>query len=143
MPFLVATGGYAPGLKIGGTDISDHVRSIDVQMSVDDVDVTAMGAASHQHAAGLRDDRIVVTLYQDYASGKTDTLINSLLGSSSGATIVAYTSGVTASATAPSYTMVGSPFEYHPINIGNPGDVSTTEVTFLPVAGSQITRGTA
>ena len=143
MPFLVATGGYAPGLKVGGTDLSDHVRSIEVQQNVADVDVTAMGAASQQHAAGLRDDRIIVTFYQDFASGKVDSCLNSLLGSSSGATIIAYTSGTTASATAPSYTMVGAPFEYSPINIGNPGEVSTTEVTFLPVAGSQITRGTA
>ena len=143
MPILVATGGYAPGLKVGGTDLSDHVRSIEVQQNVADVDVTAMGASAHQHAAGLRDDRIVVTFYQDFASGKVDSCMNSLLGNSTGATIIAYTSGVTASATAPSYTMVGAVFEYAPINVGAPGEASTTQVTFLPVAGSQITRGTA
>lgn len=146
MPFHIGVGSDAPGLKVGGTDLSNHVRSIEVQMNVADIDVTAMGAVSQQHAAGLRDDQIVVEFYQDYvsfAAGNVDQILNPLVGSSTGATIVAYAKGVTASATAPSYTMVGAPFSYSPLNVGSPGEVSTTQVTFLPVAGSQITRGTA
>lgn len=143
MGFQIATGSQAPGLKVGGTDLSDHVQAIEVQMNAADVDVTAMGASSQQHAPGLRDDRIIVTFFQDYSSSKVDAVLSALLGSSTGATIIAYANGTTASSTAPSYTMVGSPFEYSPINLGAPGDVSTTQVTFLPVAGSQVTRGTA
>ncbi len=92
MAFLIATGTSAPGLKIGGTDISDHVRSIEVQQNYADVDITAMGAVSQQHAPGLRDDRIIVTFFQDFASTKVDALINPLLGSATGATLIAYTS---------------------------------------------------
>src|SRR4051812_22691096 len=96
MAFLIATGSTAPGLTIGGTDLSDHVRAIEVQQNVDDVDITAMGASTHQHAAGLRDDRIIVTFYQDYAASKVDATLNTLVGSSSGATVIAFTNGVAA-----------------------------------------------
>lgn len=145
MPILIATGTTAPGLKVGGVDLSAHVKSIEVQENVADVDVTGMGAVSQQHAPGLRDDRIIVTFFQDFmavATGAVDAVINPLVGSATGATIIAYANGITASSTAPSYTMVGSPFSYSPINIGGPGEASTTQVTFLPVAGSSITRGT-
>jgi hypothetical protein len=143
MPIYVATGTSAPGLKVNGVDLSDHVQQIQVQENSADVDTTAMGAVSQTHAPGLRDDRIIVTFFQDFASAKVDATISPLQGSASGATIIAYANGVTASSTAPSYTMVGSPFDYSPINLGGPGQASTTQVTFLPVAGSSITRGTA
>jgi hypothetical protein len=145
MPIYVASGSLAPGLKVNAVDLSDHVKAIEVQMNTDDVDVTAMGATSKQHAPGLRDDRIIVTFYQDFASSKVDATLNPLQGSSTGATIIAYANGVTASSTAPSYTMIGAPYEYSPINLGGPGEASTTQVTFLPSAGTntQIVRATA
>jgi hypothetical protein len=142
MAIYVMAGAQSPGLKVGGTDLSDHVRSIEVQMNYADVDTTAMGAVSQTHSPGLRDDRITVNFFQDFASSKVDATIVGLAGSTSGATIQAFANGVTASSTAPSYTMVGSPFEYSPIN-GEIGAASQTSVTFLPVAGSYITRATA
>ena len=142
MPFLIATGTSSPGLKIGGTDLSDHVQSIEVQMNVADIDVTAMGAVSQQHAPGLRDDRIIVTFFQDYAVSKVDAVVNPLVGSASGATVIAYANGVVASSTAPSYTCVMSPFTYSPLN-GAVGTAFQTQVTFEPVQGSAgIVRGT-
>lgn len=146
MAIPIATGTSAPGLTIGGTDLSAHVKAIEVQQNVADVDVTGMGAVSQAHAPGLRDDRIIVTFFQDYialATGAVDAVINPLLGSAAGATIIAYSSGTTATSTAPKYTMVGAPFTYSPVNIGAPGEASTTQVTFLPIPGSSITRATS
>lgn len=142
MAIYVMTGASSPGLKVGAVDLSDHVRSIEVQMNSADVDVTAMGATSQAHAPGLRDDRITVTFFQDFAASKVDATLFPLQGSATGATIVAYANGTTASATAPSYTMTGCLFDYSPIN-GEIGNASQTTVTFLPAAGSSITRGTS
>ena len=142
MAIYVATGTSAPGLKVNGVDLSDHVRSLEVQMNPADVDITAMGATAVNHAHGLRDDRIIVTFFQDFAASKVDATLNGLQNDT-GATIIAYANGTTASSTAPSYTMVAGLFDYSPINLGNPGDASQTQVTFLPVAGSSITRGTS
>lgn len=143
MAIVPAVGTNAPGLTIGGNDLSDHVQAVEVQQNSADIDVTTMGAETVQHAPGLRDDRIIVTFFQDWAASKVDAVISPLQGSSSGATIVVYSKGTTASGTNPSYTMVGAPYEYSPVNFGAPGAASTTQVTFLPVAGSKITRGTA
>lgn len=144
MAFLIATGTSSPGLTIGGTDLSDHVRSIEVQMNSADVDITAMGATAQQHAPGLRDDRIIVTFFQDFASSKVDATLNTLVGSTSGATVIAYSNGTTATTTAPKYSCVMAPYSYSPIALGAPGDASQTQVTFLPVQGSAgIVRGTS
>lgn len=143
MPIYVATGTSAPGLKINGTDLSDHVKAVEVQTNTKDVDITAMGATAEQRSPGLRDDRIIVTFFQDFASSKVDATLNPLQGSSSGATVVAYANGTTASPTAPSYTCVMAPFDYSPINVAV-GAASQTQVTFLPVQGSNgIQRGTS
>lgn len=142
MAIYVLAGAASPGLKVGTTDLSDHVRSIEVQLNYADVDTTAMGAVSQTHSPGLRDDRITVNFFQDFAASKVDATIIAIAGSTTGATIIAYANGTTASSTAPSYTMVASPFDYSPIN-GEVGAASQTSVTFLPVAGSYIQRATA
>jgi len=142
MPKYVATGTLAPGLKVGGSDLSDHVRSIDVQMTAADVDITAMGAVSLEHAPGLRDDRFTITFFQDFDASKVDAVLSPLIGVAAGTTVVAYAHGVTASSTAPSYTMVGVLLDYHPIALGAPGEASQTPVTFVPAPGSYITRAT-
>src|SRR5690349_17620344 len=145
MAILVTTGTSAPGLTVGGVDLSDHVRAIEVQMNNADVDVTAMGATSQQHAPGLRDDRIIVTFFQDYAASKVDQTLNPLIGATSGSTVVAYATGTTATSTSPKWSMIGVLLDYSPLNVGAPGDASQTQVTFVPAQGTstQITRGTS
>ncbi len=44
-------------ISIDGNDFSNHCRECSVNLSADDVDVTAMGAGGHGHLAGIRDDR--------------------------------------------------------------------------------------
>ncbi len=129
-------------LSVGGTVLSDHVRSLDVQMTAEDIDLTAMGAVSREHAPGLRDDRFTLELFQDFASSKVDATLSPLVGSATGATIIAAYNGSTFSATNPSYTMVGVLLEYHPIN-GEVGAANMTPVEFVPAAGSYIQRATA
>lgn len=138
----IAAGGLSPGLKVGGTDLSAYVRSIRVQMNTEDVDLTAMGAVSREHGPGLRDDLIEVTFFQDYQPSKVDATVSALVGVAAGATIIAYAHGVTAASTAPSYTMVGFPLNYEPINV-EIGNATQTTIQFVPSAGSYITRGTS
>jgi predicted phosphoribosyltransferase len=135
----VATNNY---LKVGTVDLSDHVRTMQVNMSSDDVDLTSMGAVSHQHAPGLRDDRISGTMFQDYASGSVDPTLVALQGSATGATIVAAYNGSTISSTNPSYTMVGVLLNYNPID-DEVGSANIVPFEFVPAAGSFITRATA
>lgn len=130
-------------VTIGGTNVSALIREVDVQMNVEDVDLTAMGGTSRAHGAGLRDDRMTFTAYQDYtAVTGLDAIAAPLLGSSTGATIVVTGTSSSVSSSNPSYTMVGVLFEYHPLQ-GEVGAASMTPLVFLPAQGSFITRATA
>jgi hypothetical protein len=142
MAFEIAVGITAPGIKIGGTDVSDHIHSAQVVQTVAEVDVTAMGASFVQTAPGLIDGSFVVEFFQDFQSAKTDALLFPLVGSQTGATIILYSHNTTAASTAPSYTMVGTVYTYNPIDASAPGAASMTSVTFKPIQGSSITRGT-
>lgn len=126
-------------LKVGGTDLSNHVKSATVSMNVDDVELTAMGATSHEHGSGLRDDSIDIEFYQDFAASSVDVILAALVGSNTGATIVTKPTSATVNNTV--YTMVGIPFTYSPID-ASVGDASMTKVTFKPAAGGAIVRST-
>lgn len=136
----VGTGSFL--LSYGGVNLTDHVRSVTINMAHDEVDVTAMGAIAHAVVPGLRDDSVEVEFYQDFDSSKTDATINTYLGSTSGATLVIQSSGTTVSTTNPKWTVLSSPLSYEPLN-ATVGDASTTTITFKPVAGQAITRGTS
>lgn len=129
-------------VTVSGTDLSDHVRRVTVQESSDDVDITAMGQTAHNHAPGLRDDRITVEFFQDFASGKVDATLSALQGVQAGGTVVVKPTSATVSATNPTYTLVGVLMGYNPLD-GEVGAASMTTVEFLPAAGNKITRGTS
>lgn len=142
MSKYVAVGTSSPGLTVGGTDLSDHVRSIAVRMNSADIDLTAMGATSQEHAPGLRDDRIEVTFFQDFAASKVDATLSAIQGNATGTTVIAYTAGTTATSTNPKYTMVGVLLDYSPLDV-EIGTASQTPVVFVPAPGSSLTRATA
>ena len=128
-------------LTFNSVDLSDHVVSLTVSMSAEDVDITAMGATSRAHAPGLRDDRVTVTFLQDYASGEVDATLSTYVGNATGASLVVKPTSSSVSSTNPSYTMTAILLDYPPIS-GTVGEANTIEVTFLPAAGSSITRST-
>lgn len=128
-------------LVFNSVDLSDHVRTIRVNMSAEDVDLTAMGASSRTHAPGLRDDRVEVEFFQDYASTKVDATLSSYVGNATGATLVVKPVATTVSSTNPSYTMTAILLGYEPL-AGRVGEANTINVTFVPAPGSSITRGT-
>lgn len=121
--------------------LTDHVESVTVQMNADDIDITAMGATAHAHTPGLRDDKITVNFYQDFASGSVDATLNPTVGSALGGTIIVQ-SGTSVSSTQPKYTMPFVLLDYQPLD-GKVGAASMTQVTFVPAAGGAITRGTS
>jgi len=123
-------------------DLSDHVESVEIDMSAEDVDITAMGATSREHAPGLRDDKATINFYQDYASGKVDATISPLVGNAAGATLVIKPTSSAVSSSNPSWTMTAIVLSYKPLD-GKVGAASMTEVTFLPAAGSSFVRATA
>jgi hypothetical protein len=120
-------------------DLSDHVESVEIDFAYDDVEITAMGATAKAYAPGLRDDKITVNFYQDFALAEVDQTLNSFLGSAAGASLVVKPAAGTTSSVNPAYTMTATLYSYQPLS-AKVGEASMTSVEFRPAAGSAIVR---
>lgn len=128
--------------KINNVDFSDHLASVTLDMSSDEVETTAFGSSFRTRVAGLKDASVTLSFHNDFGSSGSDAVdstIYNLFGSQ--ATVVIVPTSGSVSATNPSYTGVFLVSQANPIS-GSVGDLATRDVTW-PVAGTAgITRGT-
>ena len=128
-------------VKVGSTELTTNIASVDVTETVDEIETTAFGQAARSRVAGLRDASVTLSFHQDYGSSSVADTLASLFGGTSTVTILAGTSTTqgTASATAPLYTIPVLVSQNTPVN-GQVGDLTTFDVTF-PAVG-EITKST-
>ena len=63
------------GLKINAVDLSDHVTSVTLNQTADELEVTAMGDAAHKFVKGLESATLTVSFLNDQgAASVLDTL---------------------------------------------------------------------
>ena len=106
------------GVKIGAVDLSDHVTSVVINRSFDELNVTAMGDGGNRYIKGLESSSITIDFLNDTASGEVLQTLQSVWGTN--ATIM------------PKYSYVK--------NIGNDGS-GTNEVVKTPeLASNYINR---
>jgi hypothetical protein len=129
-------------VTFNSVDLSDHVESVEINQSYEDVEITAMGATARAYSPGLREDEVTITFYQDFAAAKVDQTLQGYLGSATGAALVIKPTSGAVSTTNPSYTMTATIYSYQPL-AGSVGEASMTQVTFKPAAGSAIVRATS
>ena len=126
-------------VTINSVDLSDHVRSVSLSLTAEELATTAMSATGYRtRAGGLKDGSLTVEFNQDFASSEIDATFNGIIG-----TVVAFvvkpTSG-SVSSTNPSYSGNVLITEYMPLaNAG--GDLATVSMTF-PTSGA-VTRATS
>jgi hypothetical protein len=140
MAVTVLTDAY---VSVNNVDLSDHVTSVTIETTDDDVEITAMGATAKAYAKGLGDANITVTFLQDFAAGKVDATLWPL--KSSATTFpVAVRSSKTAvrSPTNPEYQLTAALFGYNPLD-GGIGDASSTDVVFRNASQAGLQRLTA
>lgn len=125
-------------VTIGGVNLSDHVRSVTLEVSADELEDTAMGDTYRSRIGGLKDSSWTIEFNQDFAASKVDATLFPLLGTV--ATIVGKPTSAAVSATNPSYTGSALITQHSPIANGV-GDLATMSVTW-PGAGA-VTRATA
>ena len=89
-------------LKVATIDLSAYVKSITINRSFDEVEVTAMSATSHVFAKGLESSSIDVELLNDTATAKVLATLQAAWGTTVAVT-VQQTSAAT-SATNPLYS---------------------------------------
>lgn len=125
-------------ITIGGTDFSDSLAALTLDVSREQLEITAFGDSARRYVGGLQDSSVTLSFHQDFASGSVDSTIWGNLGGTV-AIVVKPTSGAV-SATNPSYSFNALVVQSTPFS-SNVGDLATMDVTW-PVDGA-ITRGTA
>jgi hypothetical protein len=129
---------------INGTDFSDHLASVSIDLSSDEVETTAFGGSGFRtRVGGLKDGSITLSFHNDFAttgSGAVDSTIWSLFNTA--ATVVVTPTSGTVTASNPSYTGVYLVSQVNPIS-GSVGDLATRDVTWPTAGTAGITRGTA
>ena len=59
------------GVKINSVELSDHVTSITLNRTFDELEVTAMGDSSHKFVKGLEASSVTIDFLNDTAAGET------------------------------------------------------------------------
>lgn len=137
MARIVLTDAY---VKLNNVDLSDHIASVEIAQSFDEVETTAFGDGGRTRVAGLEDSSISLAFHQDFAASSVDQTISPLVGGTAAFEIRAVGTATGLSSTNPKWTGTVLVTEWNPLS-GAVGELSTADVTW-PVSG-QITRGTA
>jgi len=116
------------GLKINNVDLSDHVTSITLNQSFDELEVSAMGDTAHKFVKGLESATLTVSFLNDQASANVLATLSAAYG-----TTVAWKAinDKVASVSATNQLYSGDILVNNltPIN-GGVGDLSTMDITF-------------
>lgn len=116
-------------VQVNSVDLSDHVRSVEVNTSAEDVDTTAMGDTARDRIQGLRDDSFTVTFHQDFAASEVDATLWDLYDGGSAFLVEVAGDGSSISSTNPKWSATVIMTEYQPV-AGEVGDLAQTSVTF-------------
>lgn len=113
-------------------DLSDHLVSATLGYSAEMLEETAMGDSNRISKAGLKNWTLEAVLHQDYAAGKTDATLFSILG-----TTACFELRIDNSCTTqinPSHSGIAILQEYQPV-AGGIGELMRVTARFSP-AGS-------
>jgi hypothetical protein len=116
------------GVKVNSVDLSDHVTSITLNRSFDELEVTAMGDSGHRYVKGLEASSVTIDFLNDTASANVLATLQAAWGTNVTVTLL-QTKGTAVSATNPLYTMTCLINNTTDIN-GATGDLSTQSVTW-------------
>lgn len=128
-------------IEVSGVDFSDHVSSVEVNLSKDEIDTTNFGGDGRERAHGLKDDSFVLNFQQDFAAAEVDATLYPLWDLESEFTVTVRPTSAAVGTSNPEYSATCILLEYQPL-AGSVGELSETSVTF-PAQRTGITRATA
>jgi hypothetical protein len=127
---------------VNSVDLSDHVKSLTVETTRDDVDVTAMGAVNKAYLGGLGDANIKVTFFSDFAAASVHATLYPLSTSNTPFNVVVKPVAGTTTSTNPSFYISATLFGYTPLD-GSVGDANTMDVEFRNASQTGMVVSTA
>lgn len=116
------------GVKLATVDLSDHVKSVTINRSFQELDVTAMGDTGVKRIKGLEDSNIVIEFMNDTSAASVLATLQGAWGTNAAISLI-NTKGSAVSATNPLYTATVLVNNTTDIN-GAVGDLSTQSITF-------------
>jgi hypothetical protein len=128
-------------IVVNGTNFSDHISSVTVNLSKDDVETTSFSGGGRERMQGLKDDSFEITFQQDFEAASVDAVLYPLYDLGTEFEIEVRPTSAAASATNPKYTGDCILMEYSPLD-GKVGDLSETKVK-IPTQREGITRATS
>ena len=116
------------GVKVNSVDLSDHVQSVTLNRTFDELEVTAMGDSGHKFVKGLEASSVTIDFLNDTASANVLQTLQAAWGTN--VTVVfLQDKGAAVSATNPLYTMTCLVNNTTDIN-GAVGDLGMQSVTW-------------
>jgi hypothetical protein len=128
-------------IEVDGTDFSDHVSSVEVNLSKDEIDTTNFGGSGRERAAGLKDDSFVLNFQQDFDAASVDAVLYPIYDGETEVVVKVRPTSAAVGATNPEYSGTVILLEYQPLS-GDVGSLSETSVTF-PAQRTGIARAIA
>ena len=116
------------GVKVNSVDLSDHVTSVTLNRSFDELEVTAMGDTGHKFVKGLEASSLTVSFLNDTVSANVLATLQAAWGTSV-TVVLLQEKGTAVSATNPLYTMTCLINNTTDIN-GAVGDLGSQDVTW-------------
>jgi hypothetical protein len=116
------------GVKVNTVDLSDHVTSVTLNRSFDELEVTAMGDSGHKFVKGLEAASVTIDFLNDTAAANVLATLQAAWGTNV-PIVLLQEKGTAVSATNPLYTMTCLVNNTTDIN-GAVGDLSTQSLTF-------------
>ena len=116
------------GVKVNSVDLSDHVTSVTLNRSFDELEVTAMGDPGHKFVKGLEASSVTIDFLNDTASANVLATLQAAWGTTVEVKLL-QEKGTAVGATNPLYTFNVLVNNTTDIN-GGVGDVGTQSVTW-------------
>ena len=129
------------GVKVNNVDLSDHVTSVTLNRSFDELEVTAMGDTGHKFVKGLEASSVTIDFLNDTASANVLATLQAAWGTTVEVKLL-QEKGTAVGATNPLYTFNVLVNNTTDIN-GGVGDIGSQSVTWnVQGATSVATTGT-
>ena len=109
--------------------LTEYTSAATLTLTAEALENTAFGATSRTFTAGLFNNELTLTMFQNYGTTSVETYLNTLLGTV--ATIVISPSGTTESASNPEYTLTGCYLESVTPISATVGELSVVEAVFM------------
>ena len=116
------------GVKINSVDLSDHVTSVTLTQTFDELEVTALGDTAHKFTKGLEASQLTLNFLNDFAAANVQATLQAAYGTTVTAVLLPV-KGTAVSATNPLYTVSIIINNLTPLN-GAVGDISNSSMTF-------------